>query len=189
MGRWEPGSKGRLQEAALELFAERGFEQTTAAQIAAQAGVTERTFFRHFADKREVFFAGFPLLQERLESAVEQAPRECGALDAVGHGMLALAGLIGEGRPDLAAKRQAVVAATPELRERELAKFADFAAVTAELLRRRGVGDPQAELAAQMGMTALRVAAGQWTDAGQRLGLVALVERSIADLRAVAGEG
>src|ERR1017187_7879014 len=74
MGRWEPDSRGRLQEAALALYSERGFDQTTAAQIAARAGLTERTFFRHFADKREVLFGGSALLQERIVAAVAGAP-------------------------------------------------------------------------------------------------------------------
>ena len=56
MVRWEPGSAERLQKAALELFATRGFEQTTATEIAQSVGLTERTFFRHFSDKREVLF-------------------------------------------------------------------------------------------------------------------------------------
>ena len=75
MGRWEPDSRGRLQEAALALYSERGFDQTTAAQIAARAGLTERTFFRHFADKREVLFGGSALLQERIVAGVAGAPR------------------------------------------------------------------------------------------------------------------
>lgn len=78
MGRWEPNSRGRLQEAALALFAERGFDQTTAAEIAARAGLTERTFFRHFADKREVLFGGAGLLGERILAGVIGAPPAAG---------------------------------------------------------------------------------------------------------------
>ena len=74
MGRWQPDSRGRLQEAALALYSERGFDQTTATQIAARAGLTERTFFRHFADKREVLFGGSALLQERIVDGVVGAP-------------------------------------------------------------------------------------------------------------------
>ena len=78
MGRWQPDSRGRLQEAALALYSERGFDQTTAAQIAARAGLTERTFFRHFADKREVLFGGSALLEERIVAGVAGAPRRTG---------------------------------------------------------------------------------------------------------------
>ena len=128
MGRWEPDSRGRLQEAALALYSERGFDQTTAAQIAARAGLTERTFFRHFADKREVLFGGSALLQERIVAGVAGAPPEDGPLDAVDRGLGAAAAMLGEFRRDLSQQRQAVIAANPELRERELAKLADYAA-------------------------------------------------------------
>src|ERR1700753_3223479 len=101
MGRWEPDSRGRLQEAALDLYAERGFDQTTAAQIAARAGLTERTFFRHFADKREVLFGGSALLQERIVAGVANAPAEDGPLDAVAYGLDAAAGMLGQFRRDL----------------------------------------------------------------------------------------
>ena len=79
MGRWEPNARGRLEQAAMELYLERGFDQTTVAEIAERAGLTERTFFRHFADKREVLFAGAGALQELLVSAVAGAPDSGGA--------------------------------------------------------------------------------------------------------------
>ena len=146
MGRWQPDSRGRLQEAALDLYAEKGFDQTTAAQIAARAGLTERTFFRHFADKREVLFGGSALLQERIVAGVAGAPPGSGALDAVASGLDAAAAMLGEFRRDLSRKRQAVIVANPELRERELAKLADYAVVVAAALRQRGVREPRATL-------------------------------------------
>src|SRR6202034_1758194 len=106
MGRWQPDSRGRLQEAALALYSERGFDQTTAAQIAEQAGVTERTFFRHFADKREVLFGGSALLQERIVSGVAGAPAQAGPFDAVSRGLDAAAHMLGEFRRDLSHQRQ-----------------------------------------------------------------------------------
>jgi AcrR family transcriptional regulator len=102
MGRWQADSRGRLQEAALALYSERGFDQTTAAQIAARAGLTERTFFRHFADKREVLFGGSAVLKERIVGGVAGAPPEDGPLDAVARGLDAAASMLGESRPDLA---------------------------------------------------------------------------------------
>src|ERR1700733_9659232 len=128
MGRWQPDSRGRLQEAALALYSERGFDQTTAAQIAERAGLTERTFFRHFSDKREVIFGGAAMLKERIVGGVAEAPATDGALDAVSLGLDAAASMLGESRRDLTLQRQEVVAANPELRERELAKLADYAA-------------------------------------------------------------
>src|ERR1700690_765502 len=109
MGRWEPDSRGRLQEAALDLYSERGFDQTTAAQIAARAGLTERTFFRHFADKREVLFGGSALLQERTVAGAAGAPQGDGPRDAISCGLAAAATILGEFRRDLSRQRQAVI--------------------------------------------------------------------------------
>lgn len=189
MGRWQPDSRGRLQEAALALYAERGFDQTTAAEIAARAGVTERTFFRHFADKREVLFGGSDLLQEQIVTGVVQAPGQWGPLDAVAAGLDAAAAMLGEFRRDLSRRRQAVIAANPELREREMAKLADYATAVAAALHQRGVGEPQASLAAQAGMTVLRVAIDRWASGHDERDLPTVMRESLAELRAVtAGE-
>jgi AcrR family transcriptional regulator len=189
MGRWQPDSRGRLQEAALGLYAERGFDQTTAAQIAAQAGLTERTFFRHFADKREVLFGGSAILQERIVAGVAGAPDADGPLDAVSRGLDAAAAMLGQFRRDLSRQRQAVIAANPELRERELAKLADYAAAVASALRQRGVSDPQATLAAEAGMTVLRVAIQRWASEDEERDLAAIMRDSVAELRAVTASG
>jgi AcrR family transcriptional regulator len=189
MGRWEPDSRGRLQEAALALYSERGFDQTTAAQIAARAGLTERTFFRHFADKREVLFGGSALLQERIVAGVAGAPPGDGPLDAVAGGLAAAATMLGESRRDLARQRQAVIAANPELRERELAKLADYAVTVADALHHRGVAEPNASLAAETGMTVFRVAMERWTSADDDRDLADVMLEAMAELRAVAGGG
>jgi AcrR family transcriptional regulator len=186
MGRWQPDSRGRLQEAALTLYAERGFDQTTAAQISAQAGLTERTFFRHFADKREVLFGGSAILQERIVAGVAGAPPGDGPFEAVARGLDAAAAMLGESRRDLSLKRQAVIAANPELRERELAKLADFAAAIAAALRQRGVSEPQATFAAEAGMTVLRVAMDRWTHEDGRE-LATIMRDTVAELRAASG--
>src|ERR1700679_3610996 len=145
MGRWEPDARGRLAQAALALYGERGFEQTTVAEIAARAGLTERTFFRHFADKREVLFAGADALRELLVSTVAKAPESLAPIDAAATGLQAAGALIQEGG-ELAQQRQAIIASSAELQERELIKLASLAAALAEVLRRRGVGDPTASL-------------------------------------------
>jgi len=189
MGRWLPDSRGRLQEAALALFAARGFDQTTAAEIAAQAGVTERTFFRLFADKREVLFGGSALLEDRIVAGVASAPATDSPLDAVSRGLDAAAIMLGEFRRDLSRQRQAVIAANPELRERELAKMADYAAAVAAALRQRDVSEPQATLAAEAGMTVLRVAIQRWASGDDGRDLAAVMRDSVAELRAVAGTG
>ncbi len=186
MGRWQPDSRGRLQEAALALFAERGFDQTTAAEIAARAGVTERTFFRHFRDKREVLFGGSALLQERMVEGVAGAPATDGPLDAVARGLDAAAAMLGEFRRDLSRQRHVVIAANPELRERERAKLADYAAAVDAALRQRGVREPQATLAAEAGMTVLRVAIELWATGDDDRDLAVIMRDSMAGLRAVA---
>lgn len=186
VGRWQPDSQGRLQEAALALYADRGFEQTTAAEIAARAGVTERTFYRHFSDKREVLFGGAAILKERIVVGVTSAPPGEGALDAVGRGLAVAAEMLGAGRRDLSRLRQAVISGNPELHERELAKLADFATAVAETLHQRGVSEPQATLAADAGMTVLRVALDRWANASEDLVLGDLMRDALAELRAVA---
>jgi AcrR family transcriptional regulator len=186
MGRWEPDSRGRLQEAALGLYSERGFDGTTAAQIAERAGVTERTFFRHFADKREVLFGGSALLRERIVAAVADAPAVDGPLDAVSRGLDAAAAFLGESRRDLSRLRQDVIAANPELRERELAKLGEYATAVAAALRQRGVSELQATLAAEGGMTVFRVAVQRWAGGEDGRELADIMRDSVAELRAVA---
>src|ERR1700737_3268711 len=110
MGRWEPDAGGRLEQAALKLYGERGFEQTTVAEIAKRAGLTERTFFRHFADKREVLFAGARELQELLVSAVASAPDPATPIAAVAAALEAAGALLQERRQS-ARQRQTIIAA------------------------------------------------------------------------------
>ncbi len=145
----------------MELYAERGYEQTTVADIAERAGLSARTFFRHFADKREVVFAGSELLADRLTATLEAAPPGAAPLDAVAGALRDVAELIGGERTHSKA-RQAVIEANPELQERELIKLATWARVLAEGLRRRGTEEPVASLAAETGVAAFRVAFEQW---------------------------
>jgi AcrR family transcriptional regulator len=138
MSRWEPNARGRLEQAALDLYVERGFEQTTVAEIAERAGLTERTFFRHFADKREVLFAGADALRELLVSTVTGAPDSAAPIDAVAAALEAAGAFIQEGG-ELARQRQAIIAASAELQERELIKLASLASALADALRGRGL--------------------------------------------------
>ena len=162
MGRWEPDAEGRLVQAALELYAESGFDRTTVADIAARAGVTERTFFRYFADKREVLFDRTNALQDGVVAAIAAAPPSASALDAVGSALETAAPALLEPRRDFARQRSAVIAAHPGLQERELLKLASLAAAVAEALRRRGVPEPAASLAAESGVAVFRVGFERW---------------------------
>jgi AcrR family transcriptional regulator len=184
MGRWQPDARGRLEQAALELFLERGFEQTTVAEIAQRAGLTERTFFRHFADKREVLFAGAGALQDFLVRAVAQAPGSATPIDAIAGALQTAAPLFAE-RGDYPRQRQAVIAANAELQERELIKLAALAAAMAGALRGRGVPEPAASLAAQAGMAAFRIAFERWTAQACQPELATLIRESLDDLKAV----
>ncbi len=161
MGRWEPNARGRLEQAAMELFLERGFEQATVTEIAARAGLTQRTFFRHFADKREVLFYGQEMLRDLLVAAVADAPESAAPIDAVADAVVA-AGALLQQRREYARRRQIVIDANPELRERELIKLAGLAEAMADALRKRGVSDPAASLTAEAGIAVFKIAFGRW---------------------------
>jgi AcrR family transcriptional regulator len=168
----------------LDLYVERGFEQTTVAEIAKRAGLTERTFFRHFSDKREVLFGGSAELRELLVTSVAAAPATAGPFEAVG---LALehAGEVLQERRAVAPRRQAVIGANPELQERELIKMASLASAMADALRERGVSDPATSLAAEAGIAAFRVAFERWVSHPAQLKLSLLIREALDDLRAV----
>ena len=182
--RWEPNGRGRLELAALALYGERGFENTTVAEIAARAGLTERTFFRHFADKREVLFSGADALQELLVSNVAAAPDSIGPIDAVGAALEAAGALLQE-RREYARRRAAIIAANGELRERELIKLASLASAIADALRRRGVADPAASLSAEAGIAVFRIAFERWVDETNQRDLPELIRDSLDELKAV----
>lgn len=183
MGRWEPNARGRLQEAALALYGERGYEQTTVADIAKRAGLTERTFFRYFADKREVLFWGAAALQERLLSALEEAPDSLPPIERVGRAFEAVTDLLQDSEYSRA--RQRIIAANPELREREQIKLASLAVAAAEALQKRGVKDSAANLAAEMGVAVFRVAFERWLVEAKKRTLSAVFRESFEELKAV----
>jgi AcrR family transcriptional regulator len=185
MGRWVPGARGRLQQAAMELYADRGFEQTTVAEIAARAGLTERTFFRYFADKREVLFAGQDTLTELVLAALAAAPPELSALDAATTAFTASAELFGE-RPDGPRARQSVIDAHPELQERELIKLARLGSAIAEGLEHRGVTAAAASLAAQSAVAVFRTGFQRWVTADDGRSLEACLREALVELKAVA---
>jgi AcrR family transcriptional regulator len=184
MGRWEPDARGRLAKAAMELYAEHGFEQTTVAEIAARAGLTERTFFRHFADKREVLFYGMERLRDLLARAVADAPASASAMDLVGAAFEAAAAMMQE-NPERVRLRDAIVSANAELRERELIKLAALASAVAGALRDRGVPEPGASLAAETGVAVFKVAFARWVSAPGHPDLPGIFRESMAELRGV----
>nr|BFD87516.1 TetR family transcriptional regulator [Streptomyces sp. Xyl84] len=176
-------ARRRLQQAALELYRERGFDQTTTAEIAARAGVNERTFFRHFPDKREVLFDGEADLRAALTRAVAEAPEDLQPLGALLHAFRKAGRILEENRP-FSEPRLAIIAVTPALRERDLAKAASLTEAVAEALRGRGVPDRLAGLAAQAGWAAFHHAAQAWIDDPSR-SLDAHLRQAFDDLRAL----
>lgn len=183
MSRWEPNTRARLAAAALELYAERGFEQTTVAEIAGRTGLTERTFFRHFADKREVLFGGAEVLLEALATTVADAPADAAPL-AIVVAALESAGSYIRDR-EHSRRRQAVIDANPELQERELIKMATWAAALVAALRERGVDVVVANLAAEAGVAIFKVAFGRWLAEDDDEAMPRLVRESFNGLRDV----
>jgi AcrR family transcriptional regulator len=185
MGRWQPDARGRLAKAALELYGERGYEQTTVAEIAQRAGLTERTYFRHYADKREVLFAGSGPLRDLFVDAVTAAPEPATPVDAVAAGLEAASVMFAD-RRDHARRRQAVIDANRELQERELIKLASMADALAEALRRRGVPEPAASLTAEMGIAVFKVGFGLWIAPSEGRGMAQIMRETLEQCRNVA---
>jgi AcrR family transcriptional regulator len=182
MARWEPDAAGRLREAALQLYVDQGYDQTTVAEIAERAGVTARTFFRHFADKREVLFAGSGALEQAMVDAVRAAPASASALDAVGAALDAAGEVIGRDHA-FSRRRAAVITANAELHERELIKMARLADAMTGALVQRGVAPAEARIAAETGTTVFRVGFERWVSGPGRHGLAATLRESMAQLR------
>ena len=179
-------ARRRLQQAALELYRERGFDRTTTAEIARHAGVTERTFFHHFRDKREVLFGGEDVLRDLLRPAVRDAPGGLGPLEVLFSAFRSLEGVMEEGLA-YARPRHELIVATPTLREREAAKLASLADTLADSLHERGVPRQRALLAAHAGMAAFSVAVTAWYEQPSG-GLVPRLRSAFDDLRDLAGD-
>jgi AcrR family transcriptional regulator len=163
MARWEPNARERLEKAAMELYRERGFDETAVADIAARAGLTERTFFRYFADKREVLFGGSATLVELLARRIADAPGTATPMDAVAAALEAISPFFEERRA-FAKVRRTIIATHPALKERELIKLAALADALAGALRGRGVSEPAAMLAAESGIAIFKLAFDRWLD-------------------------
>jgi AcrR family transcriptional regulator len=187
MTRWEPGTRERLGRAALELFTTRGFEQTTAAEIAESVGLTERTFFRHFADKREVLFDGQQQFMQAFVAGAQAAPADATALEVVGSALQSAAAYFTADRSAFARARQAVIDANPALQERERHKMAALAGVVRDTLRARGVTEPAATLAAESAATVFDVAFQQWVREDEERPLTEIAAEVLAELRTLTG--
>ena len=170
----------------MALFGEQGYDNTTVAEIAERAGVTERTFFRHFADKREVLFSGAGEFEQTLVGAAAAAPGALAPIDAAAAGIEAAAALLQE-RRGFARQRQRIIAASPELQERELIKLASLAAALAGTLRDRGVPEPAASLTAEVAIAVFKTAFERWVDeaSDEHEDFPRLIRDSLAELKGV----
>jgi AcrR family transcriptional regulator len=185
MGRWEPNARGRLREAAMELFEERGYEETTVVEIARRAGLTDRTFFRHFADKPEVLFDGSDVLQEVFVAGIAGARAEDPPMAVMASMLLGIAPRLQADR-ERARRRHAIISGTPELLERELMKLARLAEVAGDALRQRGVPDPTAALVAETGIAVFRTAFARWIGPDEKAAdLDAVMRETLAELAAL----
>jgi AcrR family transcriptional regulator len=186
MARWEPNARERLERAALTLFVENGYDATTVAEIADRAGLTKSTFFRHFADKREVLFFGQDMLTQLFSDAIRTAPPTATTVDCLAAALESSAVAFTPDRHDLAPQRRAVIAANSELQERELLKRARFASAMADALRARGAGDVAARLAAEVGVLAFSTAYARWAATENRRPFIEIAHTALRDLQACA---
>lgn len=184
MGRWEPNARERLERAALALFVERGYDATTVAEIADRAGLTKSTFFRHFADKREVLFGGQDILTERFTTAIAAAPATATTIDCLAAALATVAVAFTAERHDLAPQRRAVIAANSELQERELLKRARLAGAMADALLARGADDVSARLAAEVGVLAFGTAYARWAAPDNERPFTEIAHAALRDLQA-----
>lgn len=184
MARWEPHASERLVLAALDLFAERGYENTTVVEIAERAGLTKSTFFRHFQDKREVLFGG-DTMHGLLVDGIAAAPVDATPLEAVAHALDAVGkkAFTPDRRED-SARRRAVIAANPELQEREALKGLGLTASMTDALTRRGVPELTASVAAGLGAIALKIAYERWSDPTNSEEFSGVARRTLSELQA-----
>ncbi|WP_433555102.1 TetR/AcrR family transcriptional regulator [Pseudonocardia xinjiangensis] len=186
MGRWEPGARERLVMAAVDLFTEQGYDATTVAQIAERAGVTKSTFFRHFPDKRELLVAGQETLSRLLAEGIAEAPADAGPLEAVAAGLERASTAMGPMSREIAPRLKAAVAASAELQERDALKSVSLAAAMTAALLARGVPEPTAALASELGVLAFKRGYAEWSD-GDRApedGFATYLLKALDELRA-----
>jgi AcrR family transcriptional regulator len=164
MARWEPGARERIVMAAVDLFAEQGYDATTVTQIAQKAGVAKSTFFRYFPDKRDVLAAGQETLSRLFAEGISAAPSGASPLAAVAAGLERASRELGPFNRELGPRLRAAVAASAELQDRDALKSVGLAAAMTNALVARGFTDPIAHLAGELGLLAFKRGYAQWLD-------------------------
>jgi AcrR family transcriptional regulator len=186
MPRWQPDGRLRLVTAALQLFSEQGYDETTVAEIAERAGLTKSTFFRHFPDKRDVLSAGQETLSRLLVEGIATAPAQATPLAAVAAGLTSAASAMGPANRDAAPRVQAVIAASAELQERYALKQVGFVAAMTQALRERGLSESVASVAAELGALAFKQAFATWVQSDEEQDLAELSVAALERLRITA---
>lgn len=188
MARWQPGTREKLHAAAMELFTENGYDQTTASDIAASVGLTERTFFRHFADKREVLFDRQQELTDLITTGVLDAETGAGALDLAEAGLSRAARFFEDEGREAARARQRLLDRTPALEERERLKLAELASALHDALAGCGITEPAATLAAESAITVFKATLTQWLRDGETRDFGTIAAQLFTSLRALSTE-
>ncbi|HET9771841.1 MAG TPA: TetR family transcriptional regulator [Acidimicrobiia bacterium] len=171
-----------LEEAALNLFCERGFDAVTVDDIAAAADVSRRTFFRYYASKEDVILSDHPKRLDELQAALDRRPADEPALTALRHAILSLAGTLQEDREHML-RRFRLVTSTPALEARSLCLQRNWeTAVTDMVAARMGVGpatDLRPGIVAATTMAAMRIATAHWLAAGGQGDVMAIVAAAL----------
>lgn len=188
MARWRPDARERLVAAALDLFNEHGYDDTTVTQIAERAGLTKSTFFRHFPDKRDALAAGQEAIARLLTEGIAAAPADATPLVAVCSGLKSAAAAFTAFNRRLAPKLKAAIAASAELQERNALKQIGLAVAMADALRTRNVPEPTSVLAAELGALAFKMAYARWAEPGEKRDLGTIACEALHELRTAAAD-
>jgi AcrR family transcriptional regulator len=188
VSRWAPNARERLETAALDLFVENGYEETTVAQIADRAGLNRATFFRHFADKREVLFGGEDVLAGLFADAIRAASPDATLIECLQAAFAAAQVAMTPRRRAAAARRMLVVAANSELQERGQLKHTRIVRSITAALSERGADELTARLGAEVGMLAFTVAFERWMKSGNDEPFPPFAAAALSDLQARGAE-
>ena len=186
MSRWQPDARERLVVAAVDLFSDQGYDATTVEQIAKRAGVTRSTFFRHFPDKRELLSAGQEILAKLLVEGIRQAPVNSSPLAAVSAGLQRASTAMGPANRELGTRIKAAIASSVELQARAALKNVGLAASMTSALCERGVPEPIAQIASELGVLAFKRGYAAWAEGGREAGddLAPHAQAALEELRA-----
>lgn len=188
MTRWAPDAALRLEQAAIELFEEQGYTATTVPQITARAGLTTRSFFRHFPDKREVLFLRDREFPDVVRVALESLPPSLEPAALIERGLAAATEPLDQWREPIE-RRRAIIRAELPLRERELLKSALLSDAVRQALTARRVPAPDARVLAALSTLVFDTALDDWLDGPAGETLASTLRATWARVRSIAAQG